>query len=114
MPMHDAPGAPLGERRVHRLYNPCLSAVRAQRHYRLGVTPYRSTTNRGLGHQPDRYGTIWITQQNRSSVAVSWSAAEILVVLLKRFVRDLYDMIQVPINIVFLLDARMNPAYGMT
>jgi hypothetical protein len=36
------------------------------------------------------------------------------VVLLKRFVRDLYDMIQVPINIVFLLDARMNSAYGMT
>ncbi|MGH8571880.1 MAG: hypothetical protein ACREX8_04800 [Gammaproteobacteria bacterium] len=36
-------------------------------------------------------------------------------VSLKRFARDLYDPIQVPISIVFLLDARtIHPAYGMT
>jgi len=37
------------------------------------------------------------------------------VVSLKRFVRNLYDLIQVPISIVFLLDARtIHPAYAMT
>jgi len=37
------------------------------------------------------------------------------VISLKRFVRDLYDLIQVQISIVFLLDARtIHPAYGMT
>jgi len=35
------------------------------------------------------------------------------VISLKRFVRDLYDLIHVPISIVFLLDARtIHPRTG--